>query len=376
MDARTVILRLSLIDGVGPATIAKMSAVLSTDSLAWQTVYRMTETHVMHTFGLSRTIAHKIETGLRTMSLLTQELDLIQRHAIQWVTVLDDTYPSLLRHIHTPPAVLYWRGACLQQLSARAIAMIGSRRANAYGQRIINKFVPPLVENAYTIVSGGAVGADTMAHRAAVNNKGTTIVVLGSGLLRPYPRENVPLFADILSAGGAVMSIFPLTTEPVPGNFPARNRVIAGLSHSCIVVQAAARSGAAITAAYALEQGRDVFAVPGALDDELSAGCHALIKEGATLLADITDIPGYVGYQRGAAKAEEPHGIVCAPYQPAIAQDLQELDPLLALCDTPRSIDELVVLSGTAFELVQDRLFELQLEGRVVQDFTGMWRSC
>ena len=372
MNARKTILHLSLIDGIGPATIAKISAGLGTDDGSWLALYTMMVSTLVDRFHVPRAAAQKIELGLKDDTTLLKELDLIARHDISWVTVLEQEYPPLLRHIYTPPAVIYWRGASLQSLSAQTLAIVGSRRANHYGQRVINKLVPPLVERGYTIVSGGAIGADTMAHRAAVDCKGKTIVVLGSGLLKAYPSVNIMLFQQIVAAGGAVVSIFPLMTEAVPGNFPARNRVIAGLSQACIVVQAATKSGAAITAAYALEQGRDVFAVPGPIDDELSAGCHALIKEGATLLSGVADIVGDA--QEGVPTSQEHSRTeVLLPNHSVVKVLSRAPDPLLSFCSTPRSVDELVLLSGMSFVCVQDKLFELQLDGLVAQEFTGMW---
>jgi len=373
MKARIVLLHLSLIDGVGPATIAKIVAVLAQDDAVWSALYTMMVSALIDRFQISRAIAQKIEIGLQNSALLTDELELIRVHEVNWVTVLDQEYPALLRFIYTPPSVLYWHGSYLHDVSSQSIAIVGSRRANHYGQRVINKLVPQLVERNYTIVSGGAVGADTMVHRAVVDRRGKTIVVLGSGLLRVYPRVNIPLFQDVVATGGAVVSIFPLTTQALPGNFPARNRVIAGLSKACVVVQAAAHSGAAITATYALEQGRDVFAVPGPIDDELSVGCHALIKEGATLLSDISDIIGNPQEQKMVTQAVL-HNAETPDFSFGIAKESSELrDPLLSLCDIPRSVDELVLLSGTSFTVVQDKLFELQLDGLVTQDFTGMW---
>ncbi len=366
MNARTIVLQLSLIDGVGPATIAKISAVLGTADATWLSLSTMTVSALVDRFQIGRALAQKIEHGLQDTTLVSRELKLIRTHAINWITILEPEYPALLRHIHIPPPVLYWQGNSLSLLSASAVAMIGSRKANQYGQRVINRLVPPLVRHGYTIVSGGAIGADTMVHRAVVEHKGITIVVLGSGLLRPYPRENSRLFKEVMACGGAIMSIFPLMTEPVPGNFPVRNRVIAGLSQACVVVQAAARSGTAITATYALEQGRNVFAVPGPIDDELSVGCHALIKEGATVCTDVADIIGEYAEQT---------------YTVTQKTEIQECTPagsqdsLVIWCAVPRSMDELVILSGAPFSAIQDKLFELQLQGLISQDFAGMWTA-
>jgi Predicted Rossmann fold nucleotide-binding protein involved in DNA uptake len=155
-----------------------------------------------------------------------------------------------------------------------------------------------MVENGWVIVSGGAIGADSMAHAKTVACGGRTMAIIGSGLLNPYPSSNEKLFNDILASGGLILSPFGMQTVARPGNFPARNRVIAGLSLGCVVVQAAKKSGASITAQLALDNGREVFAVPGLFHDELSIGCHALIQQGAKIISDAYDIlaefPGLV----------------------------------------------------------------------------------
>ena len=142
------------------------------------------------------------------------------------------------------------------------IAVVGSRSGTAYGKRAIQALIPPLVAQQWHIVSGGAMGIDAFAHQATLQAGGTTIAVLGSGLLQWYPAEHRRLFTEILEKNGTLLSAFPMNMEPLQGNFPARNRIIAGLSRACVVVQAAQKSGASITAKFALEQGREVFAVP------------------------------------------------------------------------------------------------------------------
>ncbi len=281
------ILHLSLIDGVGPATI-KTIVQNKPASWAWHELYQMTQSDLIAVFGLSQLAAQKIYSGLKDEALLANELALIDRHSVSWLTLLDQSYPALLAQIYAPPAVLYWRGAEIN--SPHCLAIVGSRKANYYGQRVINQLVPEFVKYGFTIVSGGALGADSMAHQAAITAGGKTIVVLGSGLLHPYPHSNKSLFEAVIASGGTIMSAFSLQTTVMPGNFPARNRIVAGLSSGCVVVQAAQRSGASITANYALEQGREVFAVPGPIDDDLSAGCHALIQQGASLVSKAQDI--------------------------------------------------------------------------------------
>jgi len=364
-----IILHLSLLNGIGPAKVAHMMHAKPSD-VAWSVLYTLRNvSDIMHMFGVTEHIAKKIINGLQDVTLLEQELALIKKHQIQWATIADDTYPTLLRHINAPPTVVYWLGELPHM--ERAIAMVGSRNANYYGQRMVNVLVPALVEQQWAIVSGGAIGLDTMAHRAALQAKGITIAVLGSGLLQQYPTSNKRLFAEIIATGGTVLSSFPLNETAMPGNFPARNRIIAGLSKGCVVVQAAIQSGARITARFALDQGRDVFAVPGSVDDPLSAGCHALIQEGAKLITGPADILAeYEELNQGPVRA--------AGQTVTYQKDLAYVDDsvggrIVQACAQPQSTDDLVQTTGVNLTEVQEKLFELQLAGVVEQDFTGMW---
>lgn len=380
MNSSLVILHLSLIDGVGPVTIAKIGDWITKQSQDWAVLYTMSAQQLSYVCRLAPTMAQLVVGGLANQKLLSTELALIAEHQIRWATVFDPAYPASLRTIHTPPAILYWRGIDLANLPC--VAIIGSRRANQYASRVVNRLVPPLIARGITIVSGGAIGADTMAHQAALDAGGMTLVVLGSGLLKPYPRSNKALFEAIADGRGAVVSSFPLMTSPLPGNFPARNRIIAGLSVACVVVQATAQSGATITAQYALDEGREVYAVPGAIDEELSVGCHALIAQGATLLQSVDDITAVSGYQYqeiALVSHEAPQilGYACESDDlQVVSQAQKSANGLVSLCQTPQSLDELMVRTGYSASHLQDQLFELQLEGRLMQDFTGMWVAC
>ena len=203
-------------------------------------------------------------------------------------------------------------------------------------------------------MSGGARGADTMAHQKTLDHGGKTVAVLGSGLMRPYPPENDNLFSAIIEQGGALVSIFPLLMEPLAEHFPARNRVIAGLSRGCLVIQAAAKSGTKITAEYCLNQGREVFAVPGPINDPLSAGCHDLIGQGAKLVSNAADILAEFGYELPATvpiePQEKPGKKAQKPYVPAFQTSIILEDPLeaaiVAACIKPCSVDELLEATG------------------------------
>jgi DNA processing protein len=251
------------------------------------------------------------------------------------------------------------------------MGFVGSRLASPYAAQVIKHLVPPLVEHQWVIVSGGAQGADTMAHETALAAGGKTIAVLGSGLLCPYPASNRSLFQRIVDSGGIVMSPFPLLVPPDRGTFPARNRIISGLSLGCVIVQAAQRSGALITANFALEQGRQVFAVPGLINESLSDGCHALIKQGAKLVNTVGDIVEEFGeswHRTSSAEAS-----VYTPGRNAARGAVEVTDPLLIHMALPLSLDELSLKTGFDVATLQDKLFMLQLEGKARQLFTGMW---
>lgn len=279
------LLHLNMLEGVGPATIARL---LTHDDL-----YQATESDLIR-MRLSERSARLVVQGLADKRLLDRELELIESNAVSVVTLHDEQYPDLLRHIEYPPPVLYYKGV-LSSSCALHVACIGSRKASDYARTVAAKIIPELVVRGCTIVSGGARGADSFAHAVALESFGSTIAVLGSGLLRPYPPENKALF-DRICTSGALVSPFSLLTQPFAGNFPARNRIIAGLSRGVLVLQAGKPSGTYITAQFALEQGRDVFAVPGAVDDPLSVGCHELIQQGAQLVLNAQDILGQLSW--------------------------------------------------------------------------------
>lgn len=204
------------------------------------------------------------------------------------ISFQDDGYPKNLRFIHYPPALLYVQGNILPDDSI-ALAIVGSRRATYYGLHHAEKLAFELASRGIVIVSGLALGIDSAAHRGALKAKGRTIAVLGSGLNRIYPPENAGL-AEQIAEAGAVISEFSPESPPLRRNFPCRNRIISGLSLGVVVVEAAKRSGALITARFALEEGREVFAFPGRIDSWTSSGTHGLIKQGAKLVESIEDI--------------------------------------------------------------------------------------
>jgi DNA processing protein len=369
MNVREILLHLSLIKCIGPGIIQRLISALGIENLSH--IYSFSESDFVMRASLTLFQAKLLHTGLSDKSNLLKELGFIEKHAISWVTFIDQDYPSLLKEIYLPPTILYYRGSAAVVGSAPSLAFVGSRRANQYAKTVISRLVPDLVACNWSIISGGALGADTFAHEATLSAKGTTIAVLGSGLLRPYPASNATLFQRIIDSGGCIVSSFPLEEEALPGNFPARNRIISGLSHGCLVVQAAERSGAKITAGFALEQSREVFAIPGRVDDPLSVGCHQLIQQGAKLVSSAEDIFNEFGYS--SKKPEASGGKLL--FSDSIDLDDDDSLPgrILRFCSIPRSIDFLMAQVQLDLSHLQELVFELHLDGKLIQDAGGLW---
>ncbi|MDD5556491.1 MAG: DNA-processing protein DprA [bacterium] len=276
------------------------------------------------------------------------------------ISIPDEAYPEPLRQIHDPPPVLYVLGK-LSPAAAR-IAVVGARRATPYGAACAERLARHLAAVGLTVVSGLARGIDTAAHRGALKGGGRTIAVLGGGLGRLYPPENRSLAAEI-AASGAVVSEFPMETPPHGRNFPLRNRVISGLSLGVLVVEAARRSGALITAAQALEQGRSVFAVPGRIDSPLSRGTHALIRDGARLVESVEDILEEFPYL--FPRPGRPEGGEAAPRMPALPPDEDAV--LKCLSMEGRPIDEIIATTGLPAPAVSAALLSLEIKRLAVQ---------
>lgn len=219
---------------------------------------------------------------------IMQLLRTYNQNKIAIMTILDKNYPTYLKHIYNPPLVLFTKGDT-SLLHRPALAIVGTRKANSYAQQVIKKLIPSLIEKKIVIVSGLATGVDTMAHQTTIDDGGKTIAVIGGGFFQLYPRNNIPL-AHHLMEKHLIISEFPPYTRPQKWHFPHRNRIISGLSKGTVVVQAERRSGSLITADLALQEGREVFAVPGRLHDTLSEGTNHLIQQGAKLIMGSEDI--------------------------------------------------------------------------------------
>lgn len=221
-------------------------------------------------------------------AFLSQETALIKKHGVDVLTIYDEGYPKQLKEIPDAPVVFYVKGQ-IPEDKGLVIAVVGSRKASIYGITVTSEFSGRLAELGVTVVSGMARGIDTAAHQGALKAHGLTVAVLGCGLSHIYPKENEKLMEEI-TQNGAVISEFPMDTPPFANNFPRRNRIIAGLSLGVLVVEAREKSGALITADFALEQGREVYAIPGKIDNPSTKGVHNLIKQGAKLATCVEDI--------------------------------------------------------------------------------------
>ena len=294
-----------------------------------------------------------------------RELDECEKQGISLLQLEDKTYPQLLKRIDDPPPLLYVRGE-VNEMDDLAIAIVGGRAASYYGTAQAARFARDFAVRRLTVVSGLARGIDTASHRAALEGGGRTIAVVGSGLLDIYPPENKQ-FAHEIAENGAVISEFPLHTPGVARNFPQRNRIISGLSLGVLVVEATRKSGSLITARMAAEQGREVFALPGKVDSELSQGPHDLIREGAHLVAEPDHV--YDGLEmlrmlpeEGAPKKEsnQPQGM--SPTESALWKALQPSDGL--------TVDELMGKTGLAANQIASGLLTLEMK-RLAKQLPG-----
>jgi DNA processing protein len=300
-------LKLIRADSVGPVTFAKLIKHFRTiDYVLGASVSELTKVD-----GIGFKTAERI-AATRDKFNTSAELELARKLGVWLINLDDERYPPLLKRIYDPPPVLYIKGS-LTAADNLAISIVGSRRCSLYGQEQSSQLAHFLSSAGFTICSGMARGIDTAAHQGALSAGGRTIAVQGCGLANIFPPENKKLF-ELIADSGACISELPLQYEPLAENFPPRNRIIAGLSLGTIVVEAAPNSGALITAAAALENNREVMAVPGKIDSPLSRGAHQLIKQGAKLVESVEDVMealGYIGERlqshvtAAAAKASE-----------------------------------------------------------------------
>ena len=348
-------LALSFIDGLGAKGCLSLIRKFHSPDMVFNASIRDLE----KVGGLKPKVIKQLKEGNQS-ARVKKEIELMSKHRVTLVSFLDENYPSHLLNIYDPPPFLYVKGE-LKKEDKVAIAVVGSRFASHYGKLTTETISRDLALGGVTVVSGLARGVDTSAHRGALSAKGRTIAVLGCGIDVDYPVENKKLKEEI-ALSGALISEFPISTPPVSLNFPIRNRIISGLSLGVVVVEASHRSGSLITARLALEQGRDVFAVPGSIDSLRSRGTHRLIKEGAKLVEDAQDIFTEILPQ-----------IKSSPQLTDIVQDKDELlsrearNILGVLTQGKLQIDEIITDTDLSSSQVSSTLLDLELRGIIRQ---------
>lgn len=289
MNEQEAAILLNMVPGIGAIRLQNLRNHFG----SLQNVFQTREKELHAVAGISETLSAAISFYANHLEFVSEEVELAKNHGIEILTLNDPNYPQNLKMIYNPPPVLYLKGDPAL-LESDSLAMVGTRTPTPYGEKVTALLVQDLVSCGIVSVSGLARGIDTIVHRATLGNKGKTIAVLGSGLLNIYPPENKKL-AEAIMESGTLVSEFPLKSLPDASHFPQRNRIIAGLSLGTVVIEAGQISGALITARLALEQGKDVFAVPGPITSKMSVGPHQLIKQGAKLVEKLEDILEEVG---------------------------------------------------------------------------------
>jgi DNA processing protein len=356
-------LRLACVAGAGPLARKALPARFGSAAA----VFAAADRDLREVAGVGPKLAAAI-AAMSESDAPARVLELCVDRGVAVLPQAHSSYPSLLARIHDPPGILFARGD-LRPCDALAIAIVGSRHATAYGRRMAWQLAGSLARAGFTIVSGLARGIDAAAHRGALDAGGRTIAVLGSGVLAVYPPEHDDLAAEV-AAHGAVVSEPPPLAPPVRGGFPQRNRIVSGLALGTIVVEAADRSGALITARLAGEQGREVFAVPGAADSRMSRGCHRLIRDGARLVETADDVLDELGplFQTATSAAGR---TVRVPAELQL-DDVERLvvDAVDAGGGEPVSIDGVVETTGLAASRVLATIGVLEMR-RILRRLPG-----
>lgn len=351
MQNTDYLLALHSINGLGPIRLKAMLDYFGDPKKAWEA-----GRDELVEIGIYKSTVDLLVESRKTLNpeKYTQE---IKKAGIKWVTIFDAHYPNLLKEIYDPPVVLYYKGE-IKADEGRVIAVVGTRKITGYGKMVTEKFTQELVSYGFTIVSGLARGVDSHAHWATVYAGGRTIAVLGGGLNNIFPPENTRLAEKIVETGGAVVSEFPPSAPSLPGNFPARNRIISGMSLAILVTEAAFDSGSLITAKDALEQGRDVFAIPGPITSDLSKGPLSLIKQGARLVTESGEILEELGMESKAPSTNN---------QLPNNHELSEIEQKIVDCLAGESkhVDELCRELDFTAALVSSSLIKMEIYGLV-----------
>ena len=361
-------LALKFVEGVGNVGFKALVDTLSSP----ENVFQGTIANLKVVPGIGEKVAGRIK-AFNDWERVERETETARKMDVSLITFQDPLYPKALLNIYDFPPFLYVKGELREE--DINVAVVGSRAASAYGRFATEKLCRELAMNGITVVSGMARGIDSAAHRGALAGKGRTIAVLGSGLDVVYPPENEKLFREI-AVHGAVITEFPFGTPPYGPNFPARNRIISGISYGVVVVEAGNKSGSLITARFALEHGREVFAVPGSIDTIGSRGTHKLIKQGAKLIENVYDILDEIlpqldrGLQDSVLRArkgdaDQEKGTPALTEVGGLSEE--EMSVLKQISSKPIDVDSIIASTGLKASNVLNILTMMELQGLVRQ---------
>ena len=357
---------LNLLPRIGPVRVRRLLDAFSGDAAA---VLGASENKLIRVEGIGPESA-KILHSWQDHADPAAEIQQAKERGFTILTQADDTYPAALREAYDAPLLLYIWGK-LEPRDRHAIAVVGSRRATHYGRQATKKLTYQIAAAGFTIVSGLARGIDTAAHEAALAApEGRTIAVIGSGLGKLYPPENLALAEKIAAGRGAVISEFPIDTPPDKQTFPMRNRIVAALSRAVLVAESPEWSGSLITANLASEYGRPIYAIPGPIDKPTSGGCHKLIREGATLVTDGSHILDDLGELPFASSKPAASETSDTPAPPPSALPAEEATVLAACTSEEQPVDRLIEATGLPPQTVTATLMKLEMRG-LVRAFPG-----
>lgn len=359
MTNKEALIALNMIEGVGPIRARQLIDSLG-DAVA---ILQASKGRLLQVNGVGEDTASTIANWEQTIDL-SGELKRINEFGCHALTGEDEAYPKWLREIYDPPLVLYVRGKLIPQ-DANSVAIVGSRMTTHYGTETARKFAYQLAYIGVTVVSGGARGIDTAAHQGAISGKGRTVAVLGTGINLVVPPENAGLL-DRIAENGAVISQFPFNRKADRQSFPIRNRIVAGMTMGTVVVEAALRSGALITSNFAVDYGRQVFAVPGRIDSPRSKGCHDLIKNGAKLCESTEDILSEFEYLFPAMNPGPASGARSSP-PPSMTLSENERKICETLTEEELNIDAIIHRTGLPAAAVSVALLGLEMKKCVRQ---------
>ncbi len=355
----------SLFPGIGPKRFFLLLKYFGKAKKIWQASKK-----TLLELNLSPKLIEKFINFRNQINLQTEGLKL-QKNLVEFIPFCEESYPKILKEIGSPPIGLFIKGEITIQ-DSRAIGVVGTRKISPYGRQVTEKFVNELTTAGFTIVSGLARGVDSVAHRVALGSGGRTIAVLGCGLDRIYPPEHKPLAEQIIKNNqGAVVSEFPLGMQAMPGNFPARNRIISGLSLGVLVTEGASKSGTKITAKLAADQNREVFAIPGPITSALSEGPAELIKMGAKLVTNIKDILEEFNLPALNQDSEGEKKLRTINFDNEIEEKIWQL-----LVDGNRHIDEIINESGESGKNISSTLTLMEIKGLVKNFGEGIYGLC